>query len=157
MAMDFLKNFGEKVSETGKAVGGKTKQVSEIAKITYKITAEEKAVEELYALLGKACYEAENAKAESAYFGQCEEISAKMDAIEELKKQLNAIKGIIVCENCKAEVSNENDYCGKCGTKLVKPVEEPVTVEEAVVDHEETVEADACGADVVIEEEKTEE
>lgn len=156
MAMDFLKNIGEKVSETGKAVGGKTKQVSEIAKITYKITAEEKAVEELYAVLGKACYEAENAKAESPYFGQCEEISAKMDGIEELKKQLNAIKGIVVCENCKAEISAENDFCGKCGAKLVKPVEEPVAVEDVVVDHEETVEADACGAEAVIDEEKSE-
>ena len=49
-----------------------------------------------------------------------------------------------ICQNCGAEVDSENDFCGKCGAKIVKP--EPVIEEasaentEEVIDHEETVE-----------------
>ena len=137
--MSMFEEWGKKLSETGKAVGDKTKQVSELAKLNYKIVAEEKAVEELYSVLGKMIYEVEKGNSEFAFYGQCEEISAKLDAIAELKAQVSALKGVCKCQNCGAEVDIANDYCGKCGTKLVKPEpkqEEPAAVEEAADDVE---------------------
>ena len=77
-----------------------------------------------------------------------DKVSEKKASIEALKEHVRKIKGVLLCQNCGAEVDAENDYCGKCGTKIEKPepVEEaPAEETEEVIDHEDTVEADAAG------------
>ena len=128
-----FENLNEKITKTGKAVEGKTKKIAESAKLSYKVSEEKRALELLFTALGKACYKAESENGESAYADSCAEISEKIAKIEEMKAQIRAVKGVVICDNCGAEVSIENDYCGKCGSKLNKPtpveepVEEPVT------------------------------
>ncbi len=131
--MDFFKDMGKKVTEAGKVVGDKSKQIAEATKLGYKISAAEREKEELFTVLGKLVYEEEKGKAEFAFFSKCEEISAKQDEIDDLKAKKNALNGVVVCSSCGAEQSGENDYCCKCGTKLEKPVPAPVetSAEEA--------------------------
>lgn len=123
-----FENLNEKITKTGKAVEGKTKKIAESAKLSYKVSEEKRALEQLFTALGKACYKAESENSESVYADSCAEINEKITKIEEMKAQIRAVKGLVVCDNCGAEVSIENDYCGKCGSKLNKPapVEEPV-------------------------------
>ena len=125
-----FENLNEKITKTGKAVEGKTKKIAESAKLSYKVSEEKRALELLFTALGKACYKAESENGESVYADSCAEISEKIAKIEEMKAQIRAVKGVVICDNCGAEVSIENDYCGKCGSKLNKPAPVEETVEE---------------------------
>ncbi len=132
------------INNTGKAVGEKTKQSSDIVKANFKISSEERALIDLYCEIGKTYYD------KNSDNPCCEEMKALFDKvaekaslIEELKQQIRLLKGQVVCDNCGTEVSIENDYCGKCGAKLTKPepVEEPTAEKaEEVIDHENPVE-----------------
>ena len=115
-----FEKFAETINNAGKAVGEKTKLGTDVVKANFKISSEE--------LFDK--------------------VSEKKASIEALKEHVRKIKGVLLCQNCGAEVDAENDYCGKCGTKIEKPepVEEaPAEETEEVIDHEDTVEADAAG------------
>lgn len=120
-----FENISKKLSETGKVIGDKTKQVSETTQLNYKMITAEKEKEALFTVLGKAVYENAKADSQSPFFEDCEKITAKQEEIDELKKKLDSIKGIIICQSCGAECDSKNDYCGKCGTKLNKPVCDP--------------------------------
>lgn len=137
--MDFFKDVSKKITEAGKVVGDKSKQITESANLSYKISTAEREMEELFAVLGKLVYEEEKGKAESAYFSKCEEISAKHDEIADLKAKKNALSGVIICESCGAEVSKDNDFCGKCGARLIKPVSESVAAEETSAEAAEEI------------------
>ncbi len=121
--MTMFENLGKKLSETGKVIGDKTKQVSETAQLNYKITAAERQQEELFAVLGRIVYENDKNNSQSPYYAKCEEIAAKQAQIDELRKKADAVKGLLVCANCGAECDIKNEYCPKCGSKLVKPME----------------------------------
>lgn len=135
-----FENISKKITETGKAVGDKTKQVAEAAKLSYKVNEEYRAAEELYTALGKAYFEAEGENAEGPFYDKCKEIADKLKAAECLKAELNAIKGVVVCDACGAEVPYEYDFCGKCGAKITKP-EPPKPAEDEECCCEETCEA----------------
>ena len=137
-----FEEIGKKISQTGKAAGDKAKQVSEIAKLNIKLGTAEKEADELLLMLGKKAYEASKGNADSEFFGECEEIAAKLDSVKEIKAQIHALKGVVICGKCGAEVDLENDFCGKCGAKVEKPEIKP---EPEVIDHEDDVDASACG------------
>ncbi|MCI5751098.1 MAG: zinc ribbon domain-containing protein [Oscillospiraceae bacterium] len=140
-----FENLGKKLSETGKAIGDKTKQVSETTQLSYKISVAEKEKETLFAVLGKSVYEEAKADSLSPFFGKCEEISAKQDEIDEMKKKLDIIKGVIICSNCGAECDKDNDFCGKCGSKLEKPIDPPIAAETETAAPEENTADDTAG------------
>ena len=116
-----FENLSKKISETGRAVGDRTKQVAETAKLSYKVNEELRALDELYAALGKAYFEANGADENGPFAEKCGEIAEKAKAVEAFKAELNALKGVCVCQECGAEVPLEYDFCGKCGAKVIKP------------------------------------
>lgn len=120
-----FENIGKKLTETGKVIGDKTKQVSEVTQLNYKMTVAEKEKEALFTVLGKRVYDQAKADSQSPFFEDCEKITVKQEEIDDLKKKLDAIKGIVICGSCGAECDSKNDYCGKCGAKLDKPVSDP--------------------------------
>ena len=139
----FEKMF-ETISSTGKAVGEKTKQGTDIVKANLKITAEERELNDVYLEIGKLYYKNNS---ENPCCDQMKElfdkVSEKAAAVEELKNKVRQLKGVVMCKNCGAEVDDENSFCGKCGAKIEKPeiVEaEPKADIETVIDHEDTVE-----------------
>lgn len=135
-----FEKFVETLNNTGKAVGEKTKQSTDIVKSNIKISSEERELAELYCEIGKLFYDKNK---ENPCCDEMKElfdkVNEKNDTIESLKAQIRYLKGIVVCEQCGAEISADNDFCGKCGAKLVKPEPVPEVTEEAV-DHEENVE-----------------
>ena len=148
-----FESISKKISETGKAVGDKTKQVAEVAKLSYKVNEELRKAEELYAELGKAVYETEKDNTESVFYAKISEITDKLAKADTLKAELNALRGVVICEKCGAEVPLENDFCGKCGAKVEKP--EPAPVEEEKFDYdfsedkaEDVVDVDAAADEV---------
>lgn len=133
---DILKKIGDTITETGKSVGERTKQVGSVAKLNARIIASEHSVSENYTVLGKFYYDTykDNPAEEAAE--TVNSITASLEAIAEMKSQILAIKGMVKCQDCGAECPFEDTYCGKCGTKLEKP--EPLVEETA---EEEVLEA----------------
>jgi len=133
-----FENLSKKITETCKVVGDKTNQVAESAKLSYKYNEELRVVNDMYTALGKAYYDTWGQDADGIFYDKCRAISEKLASAEAIKAELNAIKGVVICGNCGAEVPIDYDYCGKCGAKLVKP--EPPAAEPESFDEEITEE-----------------
>ena len=141
-----FEKFVATLNNTGKAVSEKTKQGTDIVKANLKITTEERELNDLFLEIGKMYYKNNS---ENPCCDQMKElfdkVSEKEAAVEELKNKVRALKGVVICENCGAEVGDDNAFCGKCGAKIERPepVEEPEETKEisdTVVDHEDNVE-----------------
>ncbi len=137
-----MSNFFDKVSEaitaTGKTVGDKTKQGTDIVKLSYKLSTEQKNLTDIFTEIGKAYYEEnKDAPQSEALVQLVAEATVKNAEIEGIKEQIRQIKGVTVCPNCGADVPLEYDFCGKCGTKIEKP--EPVVEETAEEETEDEI------------------
>ncbi len=124
---DIFEKIGKTITETGKVVGEKTKQVGDIAKLNAKIIAAEHSISDNYFILGKFCYKKFKDSPDEEIAEVINGITASFESIAEMKAQLLSIKGVVKCQSCGSEAPVENDFCGKCGTKLVKP--EPAVCE----------------------------
>lgn len=136
--MAFFNDLGKKVSQMGQITIQKTKDYADIAKINSGISDEEKRIENLYKQIGKQYVETHKTDFEPEYaemIGQLEEARVR---IEELKNQIQSIKGVVRCPNCGAEVVNNSLFCSSCGTKIEYKQEE--NKEEATEPQAETVE-----------------
>lgn len=145
-----FERFQKTVTDAGKTIGEKTKQGSDIAKAKLKISSEERALTDLYYEIGKTYYENNSDNPCCDTMKELfEKVAEKAALIESLKAQVRTLKGVVVCESCGADVPLENDFCGKCGAKIVRP--EPVIEEaaEEIIDHEAAEEKDA-GIDIEI-------
>ena len=146
---DILKKLGETITETGKTVGEKTKQVGNVAKLNAKIISSEHSISDNYTILGKYYYDTYKNNPDEEIAETVNSITASIDAIEEMKNQILAIKGLVKCQSCGAGCPFEDEFCGKCGAKLEKPeppVEEEI-VEEAEAEEETAEEAPAEESD----------
>lgn len=125
---DILKKIGDTLTETGKTVSEKTKQVGNVAKLNAKIISSEHSISDNYTILGKYYYDTYKDNPDESVAETVNSITASLDAIDEMKNQILAIKGLVKCESCGADCPFEDDFCGKCGAKLEKP--EPPAEEE---------------------------
>ena len=126
---DFLKNVKETITETGKTVGEKTKQVGNAARLNAKIIASEHSISDNYTVLGKYYYDTYKDNPDESVAENVNAITASLETIKEMKGQLLAIKGLVKCVECGADCPFEDNFCGKCGAKLEKP--EPPAAEPA--------------------------
>ena len=139
---DILKKLGETITETGKTVGEKTKQVGNVAKLNAKIISSEHSISDNYTILGKYYYDTYKNNPDEEIAETVNSITASIDAIDEMKNQILAIKGLVKCQSCGAGFPFEDDFCGKCGAKLEKP-EPPVEEEEEIAEEAEAEEETA--------------
>ena len=149
-----FEKFVETLNHTGKAVSEKTKQGTDIVKANLKITTEERELNDLFLEIGKLYYKNNS---ENPCCDQMKElfekVSEKEAAVEELKSKIRALKGVTVCQNCGAEVDEENAFCGKCGAKIAetKPEDDDIDVVDTAeasetAGEEKTDEACTCEA-----------
>lgn len=138
---EIFNKIGKTISDTGKVVGEKTKQVTDLAKLNFKIGTLEQSLINSYIELGKEYYEENKENPSEGTAETVAEITVALSTVAELKAQINAIRGVIECQACGAECPLEDDFCGKCGAKLVKPViPDPIEEEEEIIEEiEETI------------------
>ncbi|MCM1329918.1 MAG: hypothetical protein NC253_10815 [Ruminococcus sp.] len=135
---DIFKKIGDTLTETGKSVGEKTKQVSSVAKFNAKIIASEHSVSDNYTILGKFYYDNFKDSPAEEVAETVNSITASLETIADMKSQILAIKGMVKCQSCGGECPFEDNFCGKCGAKLEKPEppEEEPPVDEVPADEE---------------------
>ena len=131
---DIFKKIGDTITETGKTVGEKTKQVSSVAKFNAKIISSEHSISDNYTILGKYYYDTYKDNPAEEVAETVNSITASLETIADMKSQILAIKGMVKCQDCGAECPFDDTFCGKCGAKLEKP--EPPVEEEAPAEEE---------------------
>ncbi len=131
--MDVINKLVETLTDTGKGVVQKAKDVAEVSKIHNQISIEESRINAAYLSIGKRFYEENAGEVMEAYIQDFSVITESKAKIQNLKEQLKQLKGVFKCPQCGAEVPASSAFCSSCGAKLI--VEEPK--EENVVDSEE--------------------
>ncbi len=153
---DIFKKIGDTITETGKTVGEKTKQVGNTAKLNARIISAERSISDNYTIIGKYYYEKHKNEPDEDIAETVNAVTASIEAIESYKSELLAIKGLVKCQNCGNECPCENSFCGKCGAAIEKPEPEDTEMQETEeLTADEAAEEASKEADVT--EEKTEE
>ena len=149
---DIIKKITDTITETGKNVGEKTKQVGNTAKLNAKIISSERSISENYTLIGKYYYDMYKEKPDADIAEAVNSVTASLETIAEMKEQILALKGLVKC-SCGANCPIEDTFCGKCGAKLEKP--EPIVEEKTEEASEEKADIEIVVAEEA--EETTEE
>ncbi|MCL2053223.1 MAG: hypothetical protein FWG90_02115 [Oscillospiraceae bacterium] len=121
---DIFDKVGKTLSETGKVVGEKARMAGDFAKLNARIISSERSISDTYYVLGKYYYDTCKDKPDEEIAEAVNGITASLEAIVEMKAQLRALKGVILCASCGVDSPMENNYCGKCGAFIEKPKKE---------------------------------
>lgn len=133
--MGFLDQVTAKGAGAWQDLTNKTKNMGEIAKVNAEIGDEERKINSYYTQLGQLYIKIYEGNYDDRLSEIVKAINDTNANLENLKKQLNALKGVTVCPHCHAEVSSGNAFCVMCG----KPVNGP----------DEHINCPSCGAAVV--------
>ena len=121
--MAMFDRFSRKASEVTSMVGQKTKEFSEIARLTSSISEEERQQSSTYCELGKLYYSRHSTiDAEDEYSPLIRVIIESEQKIAEMKRKVQDLKGIQCCEACGAEVLKGSAFCNNCGAPMPQPV-----------------------------------
>lgn len=90
----------------------------EIDELLKSIEGIEQEIKNQFTVLGEQYFEKEFENAKGNYGDVVSRIVEGRDKIGEIKKQINVIKGIVICDNCGAEVKNTYTFCQECGNKI---------------------------------------
>ncbi len=119
------------IANIGKKISGKTKELSQKAKIMSEtnslnniVKGEECKIEFQYKTIGKLYFEKFAENPDEDFVEAIETIKASMEKIEETKAEIIKIKSRFNCPNCGAPFKNDAAFCSKCGSKLPE-IEEP--------------------------------
>lgn len=108
-------------------LGQKTKGFTEVSKLTFMISEQEKFISDkqlqigkLYAIIHKDDYEEE-------FSGMMAAIGEAEKRILDWKEQIKTIKGVVCCEKCGAELTAGASFCTSCGAAVPQVTTTPVT------------------------------
>lgn len=151
--MAFFDELKRNASGVANKAAKKTNDLTALAKLNVAVKNTEMKLGDVYEEIGRLFYNAErNGEDYTSDIAALIMKADKMKAdIEATKKQINALRKVVVCDGCGNEIADDAAYCSYCGTKQVKPEPEAVeeTVEEAV---EEIVEEAAEAVEEAVEE-----
>lgn len=115
--MAFFDKLSETLTNASKDVSQKAKDFSGVAKLTMDIHTKEDQLQKMYAQIGKLYFESHKDD-ETTDYEQMSQIKDTLVTIEDMKKELNELKGTKVCPRCGQEVKMADIYCKSCGAKL---------------------------------------
>ena len=95
----------------------------EIDRLTKAIAGEEQMINAAFLRMGQTYFSAHKDDPEEDQAVHVKAVLDAMDRISRHKDQINVLRGIAICPNCKAEVASSAAFCSRCGTKM--PVQTP--------------------------------
>ena len=116
--MEFFNGIGKKISQTGQGVVQKTKDTAEIIKLNGVISDEEKKLNNVYIQIGQLYAVKYRENAEEDFKALVEQVLTSLSEIENLKQQIQDIKGVKRCNNWRAEIPVNATFCSGCGAKV---------------------------------------
>ncbi|MEG0615575.1 MAG: zinc ribbon domain-containing protein [Oscillospiraceae bacterium] len=127
-------DIGKNISSASKDVAEKAKGIASQTKLKREISDGELEMKRIFQEIGKKYYEEKDTFRAEKFVELCEKCDGISKKVVLCKSQLNAMKGIKVCENCGAEIRNEFKFCGVCGTKLPAPPPKDDAVEKIIAE-----------------------
>lgn len=115
--MNFIDKVGKTITDVSQRTVAKTKEFADIATYKSKIMDEEKIIEDKYIELAKKYIELHK-NPEKELKNIVETINQCKLKITDYEKQMQDIKGVVHCEKCGAEISEDASFCSVCGCKL---------------------------------------
>lgn len=138
--MSFFNKLGDAISDNGKMVAQKAKDVSELARLNGQLATEENRKNSAFLAIGKKVFEQSVEEVSSEYISDFSVINEANANIEEIHEKIKLIKKISHCSNCGASNSINASFCNSCGSK-VKHTEK---TKEDIVEDEESTENDVA-------------
>ncbi|MCI6995898.1 MAG: zinc ribbon domain-containing protein [Eubacterium sp.] len=118
--MGFFDGIGKKVTDVGQMAIQKTKETSDIARISSLISQEESKINNTYYQVGKLYVSIHGSEREDNFVGMIDSIAEMENKIADYRKQIQEIKGVQHCKNCGAEVPRGVAFCSFCGSPMPK-------------------------------------
>lgn len=126
--MDFLNKMSESIN-----------QKQEIGALQKDISSNQAVISNLYLEIGSKYYEQHKDETDSEFAQQFRVIRIAKRNIDLANEKIRIVKGVVACSNCGVDNPISENYCSKCGAKLVPPVhreEEKSTSEEKLSSEE---------------------
>lgn len=121
--MEFFSKLGETLSDVGKDVAQKSKELTGIAKLRLDIKAKEDHIRKLYAQIGKKYYELHKEDVEPL-FDELALITEAEEQISSMESEISELKGLKQCSECGEPMMEDAQFCQKCGMKYESVYEE---------------------------------
>ncbi len=126
--MSLFDDLGNTLNKVANSTIKKSKELSGLTKLSLKLNSEEGDLDKLYEGYGKAQYGIAKNIAPTDALDFVALIDEKIKVIEDLKSEIEQLKGVIICPKCGTKNKVEDSFCSSCGEKLPKPEpEEPKT------------------------------
>lgn len=93
----------------------------EIVLLNKNVFEYEEQITNLFLMIGKTYYDVYKDDAEG--FPQVIEVTALYNKIEEAKKKIDELKGIVKCPNCGTVVDKDARFCCNCGHKIITMID----------------------------------
>lgn len=120
--MTFLDEMDKKLTQLGNSVAQKTKGLTETAKITVEINAEELKIRQGYAEIGKLfTQQMQMEDIPEEYRELYQQILASENKIAKLEAEQNVtpnVENLINCPVCNLQISADSVFCNGCGAKI---------------------------------------
>ena len=113
-------DLSKKASETTAKAVQQAKVLSETSRLNGMISDEEKKINNNYYQIGKLYATIHAANYEVEFAGMISGIIESEQKINEYRKQIQEIKGVLRCEKCGAEVAKGVAFCSSCGSPMPK-------------------------------------
>lgn len=92
--MDYIKKFGNTITEHGKAAADKAKEMADVVGLKSQIASCEDVIKKNYAEIGRMYYEQHMDDADAEFEKQCTAITNAKKGIEDLQKKIREVKGV---------------------------------------------------------------
>lgn len=133
--MGFFDELGSTISRASSKAAKKTKEAAERARLNGELQMEIENQKKLYEELGRLYMETHPEGVDLDFVELANKIHASSFHQNELREQIQDLRGVVVCPNCGAESKEGTAFCSHCGSPLpVKPAPAPepeAPVEEA--------------------------
>ncbi len=112
--------------------------------LTTEIEAEKNAIRDACMRMGKAYFDAHKDDPEDTLEPDVRCVLDATDAIKAKQAEIRELKGLVLCPECRREISKDVTFCNFCGYRMKAPEPEPEP--EPAPAEEMPTECDSCGA-----------
>ncbi len=116
--MGFFDTVVDTVTNAGREVGDKAKELAETTKIKNEIAAEKRKIKEEYEKIGRLYVKEFKDRPNPLFVESVNKIAASEKLIADKEAELDDAKVFKVCPNCGAGMSAESKFCSKCGQEV---------------------------------------
>lgn len=121
--MAFFEQLGKTINDASDSLKRKTQNFTEVNSLEKQVNSNQSVVQNMYAEIGRAYYEAHKADEQDVYAEQCRVITNALNQIAQLQDQIRIKKGIQLCPNCGAQLAPGSVFCAGCGAQVAQPAQ----------------------------------